>query len=351
MTAGPATTTRPQESQPKQQHGPSLSTIGALALLAAVFTAALTFVTIELPDWLARQADRWIDIRDYHPAIEPDAIDEFMSSNNVRLIGWICLGLVAALIVAGLVTRRPAVSTAGAILLFIPTFGFFAGYMFFLAGLGVLRALWLPVWSGLLALGDVAYLPYMAIVWPLDQLGFDARNSVAYGAIALGLFVFIVSSTGWLTARIANQGVTERFLYRYSRHPQYLGWILWSYGMMLLAGLEPVPFGGENPGASLPWVVSTLVIVCVAWAEESRMLEREPTYVDYQRRTPFLFPVPKAVGRLLRAPLRRVIATDEPRTGMHLAVAFVVYLGLTMVLSLPFVIFDWPEPGWWAWPG
>jgi protein-S-isoprenylcysteine O-methyltransferase Ste14 len=323
----------------------------AVSALAVVFTAGLTFVTIELPERLTSWADRWIDIPDYHPVIEPEAINQFLSRNYIRPIGYACLAVVLGLIGAGLVTRRHSLSKVGAVLLFLPTFGFFAAYMFFLAGLGVLRALWLPIWSGWLALGDIAYVPYMAIVWPLWQTGLDARHEVAFGAIAIGLLVFTVATGLWLVARARGRNVVDFWLYRYTRHPQYLGWILWSYGVMLLAGLEPVPMGGENPGAALPWVVATLVIVAVAWAEEARMLEDHGAdYAAYRRRTPFLLPVPPVPGRPMTTLLRWVIGTDAPATRGEIILAFALYLGLAVLLSVPFMVFEWPRYGWWGWP-
>jgi protein-S-isoprenylcysteine O-methyltransferase Ste14 len=319
-------------------------------LLTIGFTVALTFASVELPYWLTRLADRWIDIPDYHPAIEPESIEAFLQS--ARPIGYICLVAVLVLIVVGFVLGRRTPSTLGAVLLFLPTFGYFAGYMFFLAGLGALRALWLPAWEDLLHLGDVAYVPYMAIVWPLWQAGVDARMAVAYAAIAAGLMIFVIATLIWFTSRTRNQDLADSWLYRYSRHPQYLGWILWTYGIMLLAAQAPVPMGGSNPGASLPWIISTLVVVCVALNEESHMRRRLGSeYETYRTATPFLFPLPGAIRRVMRAPLRWVTRTRYPDSGRQLVAVFLVYLLLTMALSVPFVAARWPSGlGWSDWP-
>ncbi len=253
---------------------------------------------------------------------------------------------------AGFVVRRRAPSTLGAVLLFLPTFGFFASYMFFLAGLGILRVLWLPAWERWMHLGDVVYLPYMAIVWPLSLIGIDGRAAVAYLAIAVGLAIFTSSVASWFLARAAGRHTARGGLYRFSRHPQYLGWILWTYGVMLLAAQAPFPMGGSNPGAALPWVVSTLVIVCVALAEESRMRnEHGVEYDTYRAVTPFLFPAPRAVRRLIRKPLRLVSRRSYPTTRRELLGVFVVYLLLVVLLSLPFLLAEWPPGlGWSDWP-
>lgn len=324
----------------------------ALLLLAAVFAVALTFASVEAPRVLNRFIRENFDVADLHPVIEPELIEQFMSSNHVRLIGYSCLVVVTVLIVVGLLTQERGLSSLGAIALFLPTFGYFAGYMFFLAGLGMLRALWLPFWGALLKLGDIALLPYVISVYPFALLGVDIRRGLAYLAITLGLLVFLLGSLSWLHARFRKRGIADYWLYRFSRHPQYLGWMMWSYGLMLLAIQAPIPMGGENPGASLPWLVSSLVIACVALGEEARMSrERGEEYEAYRRGVPFLLPLPALVSRLISAPMRFVLMGDRPTRGRELVIVFLIYLAILVLLSLPFVLLNWPpQLGWSDWP-
>ena len=74
----------------------------ALLLLAAVFAVALTFASVEAPRVLNRFIRENFDVADLHPVIEPELIEQFMSSNHVRLIGYSCLVVVTVLIVVGL---------------------------------------------------------------------------------------------------------------------------------------------------------------------------------------------------------------------------------------------------------
>lgn len=325
------------------------------AALAAVVTLALTFVSLELPRWLAGLAARWVDVPDLHPAIEPEAIERFLATHHLHLLGAAALAVTVALIVAGLLTRRRAPAVLGALLLWLPTFGAFAAAMFFLAGLGSLRLLWLPVWPDAMALGDIAYLPYMAVVWPLWQLGVDVRDGVTIAAIGGGLGLFTTATATWLRARWSGHtGLLTTGVYGWSRHPQYLGWIVWTYGMTLLAANEPVPMAGENPGAMLAWVISTLVIVGVALVEEGHLLaEHGATYRDYREHTGLLVPLPGAVRRILRAPLHATSALEAGASGWRLIGALGLVLAAVIVLSLPFALADWP-PGpapWATWPG
>jgi protein-S-isoprenylcysteine O-methyltransferase Ste14 len=323
-----------------------------LILLAIVFTVALTFATVEAPRALTRFIHENCNVPDLHPVIEPELIEDFISSNHVRLIGYSCLALVIVLIIAGFITEKRGLTSLGVITFFLPTFGYFAAYMFFLAGLGILRALWLPFWGNQMKLGDIAYLPYMIVVYPFALIGIDVRSMVAYLAVGLGLLVFLLGTLAWFYARFQKKGTVDFWLYRFSRHPQYLGWIVWSYGLMLMASQSPIPFGGENPGASLPWLISSLIIVCVALAEEITMgQERGQEYEAYRASAPFMFPLPKFVSVVITAPMRLLLHKDRPENGKELLVTVVVYLVILVVLSLPFILLDVPGYlGWGAWP-
>jgi hypothetical protein len=46
--------------------------------------------------------------------------------------------------------------------------------------------------------------------------------------IALGLLIFILGVLAWFYARLEKKGTADFWIYRFSRHPQYLGWIVWS---------------------------------------------------------------------------------------------------------------------------
>jgi hypothetical protein len=175
---------------------------------------------------------------------------------------------------------------------------------------------------------------------------------LAYLLIAGGLAVFCLSTLAWFYARFRGQKTIDFWLYRLSRHPQYLGWIVWSYGVMLRASLLDVPLGGANPSASLPWWLSTLAILCVALLEEIHMVRTYgEAYAAYRDRTPFLFPLPKSVSTAIGLPARVLLGRDRPENGWQVLGVFLVYEALGVLLSLPFVLFKWPSSmGWMVWP-
>lgn len=338
-----------------QAVGVTRSRVGLLAgisLLAVIFTVALTFATLELPrmlgNWLA---DYFPDI---HPIIEPERVAEFMVV--ARPIGYACLGIIAMFVVAGLVTGRRKLSIFGSFAFFLPTFGYFFASMFFLAGLGILRVPFIPFWdpsTNLMAFGDISYLPYMALVYPFWLGGIDIREALARIAIGIGLFIFVLGTVAWFYGRVQRRKTVDFWIYRYTRHPQYLGFIIWSYGVMLFAAQQVVVRGGANPGASLSWLLTSIVIICIALAEENRMRKEDSErYSQYAASAPFMFRVPKHLAAAITFPMRVVLKKDRPETGKELLATFAVYATILVLLSLPFVLLDFPPTtGWSDWPG
>jgi hypothetical protein len=117
----------------------------------------------------------------------------------------------------------------------------------------------------------------------------------------------------WLSARAQGRSVADAWVYRLSRHPQYLGWILWTYGLYLLLQRMHYPRRSWGIGASLPWLISTMVIVAVALLEELQMRRRHgAAYEAYRRSAPFLFPVPRVLERIISAPVRLLFGKKRP---------------------------------------
>ena len=326
--------------------------LAGISLLAVVFTVALTFATLQLPviigNWLSNY------FPDIHPVIDPERVAEFMVV--ARPVGYACLGVIAILIVVGFITEKRKLSIFGSLAFFLPTFGYFFASMFFLAGLGILRVPFIPFWDpsvNLMNFGDISYLPYMALVYPFWRAGVDIRDALAWIVIGVGLLIFLLGTIAWFYGKIQKRKTVDFWIYRYTRHPQYLGFIIWSYGVMLFAAQQMVPMGGSNPGASLPWLLTSLVIIWIALAEENRMRKEDSErYLQYTASAPFMFRIPKFISTVITFPMRILLKKDRPETGKELVATFAVYATLLILLSSPFVLLDWPPGiGWSDWPG
>jgi protein-S-isoprenylcysteine O-methyltransferase Ste14 len=306
-------------------------------LLASVFTLAITYTIIVVP-WLI---DRRLKIffPDLFYSNEPELMAEFV--DHVRPIGYASFLLVVALIILGFVTNRKGMTSVGTMAFFLPTFASFAYSMFFMAGLGILRAVWLPlidIYPEILRLGDIVYVPVLPILIPMAFFGPDPF--ILWLSVTLaGLVIFLLGIVTWFYAKFEGRGVIDFWAYRYSRHPQYLGFFIWSYGALLRALTHGIHIGEFNVLPSFPWVVSSLLVVCVALTEEIEMLRRhDERYKEYRAKTPFMLPLPVFISRAMTAPARRFLGVDFPTNKREIAYTFVIYCVTFVLLSIPFIL-------------
>ncbi len=86
----------------------------------------------------------------------------------LRPYGYAIFVLVSILIVIGFLLKNRIATLVGSITVYLPIFGYFAFTMFFLAGIGVIRILMLPILDidpGILELGSIIYLIFINCVY------------------------------------------------------------------------------------------------------------------------------------------------------------------------------------------
>jgi protein-S-isoprenylcysteine O-methyltransferase Ste14 len=314
-----------------------------LLLLSLVFTVGLTFATVELPQLIDRALQDTIPTPgfDSHAdRVNRIKTEIFIAHYHLRTIGYGGFAVLLVLIGAGFASRRAGLATLGGLALMLPVFAQFAGVMFFLAGLGLLNVVWLPVLDvslELSRLGLVIRAPYDLLRWLLGTLHVNGYWPIVFFFIATGLLIFFLGTFAWLSARSRGQAVAAGWIYRISRHPQYLGWILWSYGVYLLLERGMYPKRSWGISASLPWLLSTLVIIGVAMLEELRMSQRHrEAYERYRRSAPFLLPLPFFVQRLFALPFRILFHRNRPERRREVAIVIALYTVLLIAASALF---------------
>jgi len=309
--------------------------------LASFFAVNLVFVSLVIP------------INMIHPYLLKVSHDYWWppaeAVEGLRPLGYsLFLGLLA-LIFAGFVARRERLSVLGSIALYLPTFGYFAFAMFFLAGVGVLRILWLPlidISPHVLRLGDIVYLPYTALTLVLIPMFLMAGISatefyipLSMIIIWLGLLFFVLGASTWLYGRFKGCKIIDFWIYKGSRHPQYLGFLLWSYGILSLATFIGVRRGGYLPEPSLPWLISALIIAGVALHEEIIMTKKHgEKYLRYRDGTWFMVPLPKQVSTLITAPARFLLKKNWPENAKEVVYVVILYGAILVLLSLPLAL-------------
>lgn len=334
------------------------SKLMAASTLSAIFIIALLYSTIILPHRLHRLLIRWIPDYGLH-WVEAEAAIEAL-----RPLGYLCFILFLLLIILGFLLRRFRLSALGSLGLYLPTFSYFASTMFFLAGLCVLRVVWLPLmelvpapwinrpqlFKELIDVADAVYLPYIPLrilfsllstlsggIPPLhliDRLAF-------YLLILLGCGVLFLGSQTWLYGKLIGRDLIDFWAYQYSRHPQYLGLLIWSYGLLIYDRFVFTPVrGGYYPAPSLPWLIMTLTILASALMEEADMRERlGGRYVEYQASTPFMLPLPRWISDWITLPSRILIKKERPETGRETLLILTFYtaliIGVSALIHLP----------------
>ncbi len=312
-----------------------------LVLLAVVFSIGLMFASIELPDLMQNA------LYDTVPALSGDShadsfavtrTEIFMRHYHLRLIGYICFILMVLIIIGGFLFGKRGLASAGALLMFLPVFAQFAGVMFFLAGLGILNIIWLPVLdisfdAG--RLGDVVYLPYRLLRALFTRIGgIDIHLPLVYACIGIGLLLFTLGTFTWLSARYRKRDMADFWIYKISRHPQYLGWIIWSYGMLLALMRIKYPKRSWGIASALPWMLSAMIIIGVALMEERKMKHlMGEKYEKYRKATPFLFPLPGFIGDIFTIPARLLFRKPLPDRKGEIAVVCLVYTAILIALS------------------
>ncbi len=318
-------------------------TAGFLAL-ALVFSVGLTFASVELPRLLHSalvKATPALDGDSHADEMTDYRTELLMDHYHFRIIGYVCFGLMVILILAGFASGKTGLSSIGAGVMFLPVFAQFATVMFFLAGLGFLNLAWLPVLDisfDVGRLGDIVYLPYDALISLFRRRGVDIHRPLVYFVIGSGLLFFVFGTLAWFVARQRKKSVADFWVYRLSRHPQYLGWIVWSYGMLLALKRVNYPKRSWGIPASLPWLLSMMVLVGVALLEERKMKRLTgETYDKYRSKTSFLFPLPRFLRTAFSTPTRFLFRKSVPERKGEIAVVLILSTAVLMVFSYFYV--------------
>lgn len=299
-------------------------------ILSILFTITLFYLTLEFPHILDRI------LRNYYPDLFWEFELRTRMLNNVRPIGYLALGITIILIMLGFMLRRSCLSIMGSLVIYIPIFGYFAFAMFFLAGIGILRVLWLPLIEyspDILELGNIALTPYIILRTHLPwTITFKISLLTALIIIFIGLFIFSFGTTTWLYGKFKGYEIIDFWIYRYVRHPQYLGYIIWSYGLLIFIYLKPYVKGAFVTTPSYPWLISALIIIGVALYEEIKMkkIYRE-NYVDYIKRSSFMMPLPKRLIDFIKLPLK--VRSGEIEELTDIIIILIIYLIIFTILS------------------
>jgi len=108
---------------------------------------------------------------------------------------------------------------------------------------------------------------------------------------------------------------------------------------MLFGTLAPRGIMGDIPEPSLPWIISTLLVICLALIEEIAMTkEADEAYLTYKRKTPFMLPLPRFLLNVITAPNRLILKKDLPTKRKDVLYTFAIYFAISILLSIIFLV-------------
>ena len=318
-----------------------------LFLLAVIFSIGLIFASIEFPSI----ADKWMQNTFHFPGFDQESSTFHISKSelyfkhfHLRQIGYISLVILLALIITGLITNKLKLSVLGAIALFIPIFGHFTVTMFFLAGLGFLRFLWIPfteISPVFMHLGDILILPYQWLISIGNWLGVDLHLAVPVFFISAGILIFVFGVFAWFNTKFNSGKVVRSKIYKISRHPQYLGWVIWSYGVYFLP-VDAQKRSWSYPD-SMPLLLTIMIIILISFLEEFRMGKKYgDDYQSFKAKTAFMLPMPEWLKKFLKHPLRIFYGNDKFDSRGKAVLITLYYTVLLMLGSYLYLGFTQP---------
>jgi len=307
--------------------GSGLSRLLLVSILSTLFTLSLFYLTLEVPHLIDEV------LRNYFRDVFWDIEAREAILSGLRPVGYTSLILIVVLIIMGFVINKGYLSIVGSWALYIPVFGYFALAMFFLAGIGVLRTIWLPLIEynpNILEWANLVLLPFIIINYFFDG---GVSVSLALLIIFIGLLIFSLGAATWLYGKFRGEDLIDFWIYRYIRHPQYLGYIMWSYGILILVYFMPHVKGALLIMPSFPWLISTLVIIGIALNEEIKLLSiYGERYKTYMSNTSFMVPLPKKISSVIMWPAR--VRHKEIVDKIDIIIVLATYLIVITLLSV-----------------
>lgn len=309
-------------------------------LLTVIFTLALFSIINTLPGLINDILERTI-IPDHY--WDYPIVTNNIYSQQLGFIGFLALLTTIFLIVVGFTFQKLNLTKAGTIGFYLPIFAYFATTMGFLAGVGIFWLVWAPIddlSSEIFRLGEIIIILPVLLVAILDLVfkGIWGSSSSYWGFVSsiiqlVGIAIFIISLIPWFYGKFSDKKIVDFGIYNYSRHPQYLGIIIWSYGFFLRTftsryiHLLPIP--------SLLWVITATIIIGIALYEDNQVKKFGP---DWHTETPFMFPLPHKFMFIFNYPVRLILKKDYPETRKEILIVLVIYDLIIILLSIPIVL-------------
>jgi len=292
------------------------NTIMKVSLLVSLVLAySMTYAVLRVPRYF------------YHA---PIGYGSWQEGNIPSLIAFSILTL---LVLVGIRKNWSSLSLLGSIGYFIPTIAHFTWGMYLIYGIGVLRILWRPI-TDFSFLGNIIRYPLEILVGQELPTSNNLTSLVWFSEalMLIGFFILFFSIFNYLYGKFQGKNLIDFWAYKYIRHPQYLGYVVWSYGTYARTNITSGVWGEARPHP-LPWVISFLLVICIALNEEIVLRVESEDYRRFYENSVFMIPLPRIVFYVLLFPYRvlsRKFSVDNKR---DLFMFFCIYFFVFSFLS------------------
>jgi protein-S-isoprenylcysteine O-methyltransferase Ste14 len=304
-----------------------------IALIAGIFSLifayGFTFFILSIP----KQLDQIIRYSSIVPG-------EGFSQSQIIIILILVSLIPAFLTIYGLWKNSSKHSLLGATLYFLPVFEHFTWSMISVMGIGLMLLIWRPFTY--VPKADIINIPIELVAGttlPVEYIGASPGKDRIFMfsdiLMIVGFSILFFSIFNYLYARLTNKDLVDYWIYRYIRHPQYLGYIIYSYGVY---ARTTVVYGINTLGlvsypSSFPWVLSFLLIICIALNEEMNFVRKFESYSDYREKTSFMIPLPRFLSKMIQLPYNLIVKNHAPESRKQITILFFVYLILFILVS------------------
>lgn len=300
-----------------------------VGIFSLLFAYGLTFFILGIP----KRLDQLIRYSSLVPR-------EGFSQNQGTLILILASLGPALFTLYGIWRNSSKHSILGASLYFLPVFEHFTWSMISTMGIGLLLLLWTPFRSGPNI--DIINIPIELVAGtslPVEYMEESlSRNRVFMLSDVLmivGFFILFFSVFNYLYARLTRHELVDFWIYRYIRHPQYLGYIIYSYGVYsrttVVYGLNTL--GLISYPSSFSWVLFFMLMACIALCEEMSLVQSLESYPEYMENTSFMVPLPGFLSKIVQYPYSLIVGNGAPKSRKQILMLFLVYLSLFVLVS------------------
>jgi protein-S-isoprenylcysteine O-methyltransferase Ste14 len=185
------------------------------------------------------------------------------------------------------------------------------------------------IWGGL-------WLPFSG--FPLNPIVLLVVVIAEIVLFIIGVCLFLWGLKEIVTMRATEDGLVITGPYKWIRHPQHLGIILFTLSTALLNPSYSFYWSGIRPGDLLSWSLVSFLLLIVAEWEESNLREKfEDEFTLYASKTPFIIP------RIHNFPLAKIHTHLSKRGLSRYLFLFAIYwiLMVFVLYGFTFVQLHW----------